>query len=246
MHRATKISVLLMISCTGDLETVEVVEDLPGTIAVSPESIDYGSVELHHEMSQMVEISNQGEGSLQVFDVTLADDSQRPHWSLEGGVSGFLEPGDATVIYVKAHPQSLDNPSTGLLIRSDDPDRPEIALPLIVDVYGLPDIRLSPDQLLNVGSVSIDSSESADVIIGNGGDSDLIVHTVSLSGDDSPFSLEIDATGTTIRPQTEDGLIRISFSPSSSGNFIDTLTITTNDPMRPTHTLAVQGTGTEN
>ena len=34
MHRATKISFLLMISCTGDLETVEVVEDVPGTIAV--------------------------------------------------------------------------------------------------------------------------------------------------------------------------------------------------------------------
>jgi hypothetical protein len=233
-----------MVSCTGDLEPVEITEILPGAIVVSPESIDYGSVEIHAEMSQMVEISNQGEGSLQVFDVTLADDSQRPHWSLEGGMSGFLEPGDATVLYVHAHPKSLDNPSTGLLIRSDDPERPEIALPLSVDVYGLPDIRLSPDQVLNVGSISIDSSGSADVIIGNGGDSDLIIHTVSLSGDESPFSLEIDATGTTVRPQTEDGLIRVSFSPSSSGSFIDTLTITTNDPVISTHTIAVQGTGT--
>jgi hypothetical protein len=242
MYRILISSLLLLCSCTEDSEPVEVEEVLPGSILVSPESIDFGEMELLTEQTSYLNIENQGEGTLQIFDVILADDAQRPHWSLEGGLSGFMEPGQQIGFILTARPQSLDNPSTGLLIRSDDPEQQEVSIPLSISVYALPELRLEPPKVLELGTVPVGDTSIADVVIANDGYAVLYVNQVSLS-ETSPFSVDIDATGTSVPSRTEDGLVRIQFSPEEIGSFTQTLTIETSDTAAGAWTLVVQGTG---
>jgi len=235
-------SILVLGACSGDLEPLEVDEVVPGSILVSPESIDFGEILLQTEQTCYVTIENQGEGTLQIFDVVLADDSQRPHWSVEGGLSGFMEPGEQVGLIITAQPRSLDNSSTGLLIRSDDPDRSEVSVPMSIEVYALPSLRVDPPEVLELGTVQVGDSGTADVIIANDGYADLYVNEVSLS-ESSPFSIEIDATGTQVRSRTEDGRIRIRFTPEAAGSFTQSLTSETSDSAAGPWTLVVQGTG---
>ena len=210
---------VILCACAEDIETPEPIELTTGSIVVEPPTLDFGESLLQSSQTQRMTITNQGDGLLQVYDVQLADDSQRPHWSITGGLSGFLMPGDAINLEIQCHPKTLDNPSTGLLIQSDDPDVAEVRIPLLVEVYGEPSLRLIPDDVVDFDPVSVGDSEWADVIIGNAGDVALYVTHVDLNESTSPFSIDIDPTGTTVNPQTEDGGLRIRFAPQQAGSF---------------------------
>ncbi len=236
-------AMIFSFSCTGELEPIEVDEPLPGAITVSPESMDFGEMEILTEQVSYISIRNDGNGPLQVFDVAFSSDSQRPHWSLEGGLSGFLDPGQEIGLTITAHPMTLDSPNSGLMIRSDDPDRPEVSIPLSASVYALPELRVDPADVVELGIVAIGETGKADVIIGNDGYADLYVNQVSISNNSSAFDIEIDASGTTIPARSEDGRIRIRFTPISAGSFTETLTIETTDPVMSSWSLVIQGTG---
>ena len=234
---------LILFGCGEDTESPDPVVLGAGAIVVEPTSLDFGESLLQSTQIQWLTITNEGDDLLQIFDVQIADDSQRPHWSLTGGLSGFLEPGEAIGIEVHSHPITLDNPSTGLMIQSNDPDATEVRIPLLVEVYGEASIRLIPDDVVEFGHVAVGDSESADVVIGNDGDASLYVQNVSLNETSSPFSIDIDPTGTTVHPQTEDGDLRIRFAPPYAGSFTEVITIETSDSSAGPQLLVVQGTG---
>ncbi|MFT5680645.1 MAG: hypothetical protein ACI8RZ_001551 [Myxococcota bacterium] len=233
---------LALSGCVADSEP-EVETEAPGQINVSHPLLDFGAVKLHEESSQIVGISNLGEGPLQIYDVAFSDDTRRPHWRLSGGLSGELASGSGVELEVVVRPQDLTDPDVTLIILSDDPETPEISLPLYADVEGTPDIRLTPDTL-SFGAVVEGDSVTLPIEIANDGSADLLIKSVSFTGGGASFSLAVDPTGVNIAPQNADGLVMVEFLPQALGVITDNIVIVSNDPDTPSATVVLTGQGT--
>ena len=230
--------------CVAELEPEPEVEDLPGQITVVPSILDFGEVTLHDESAAAIAIANIGEGPLQIYDVAFSDDSRRPHWRLSGGLSGELESGEGVELEVVVRPLDLSDPDVNLIILSDDPESPEVYLPMYASVAGTPDIRLDPDSL-SFGAISEGSVSQLTVQIANDGTADLLIKAVSLTGSGGSYTLTVDPTGVEIAPQDSDGLVVIEFAPQALGAITDNLVIVSNDPDTPDATVILTGQGTE-
>jgi len=220
-----------------------VAEEAPGQIQVSPSTIDFGALALHEVARTDLVVTNTGKGPLELYDVQVDDDTLRPHWTLEGGLSGQIDPGRSTVITVVARPMDIVDPSMHLLIASDDPGDPLVDVAVSASVYGVPAIRLDPATTLSVDSVTVGESSTAMVHIANDGTDDLEITSVELLDDTGAWSVSVDPSGSTVRPQSEDGLIMLSFAPTQAMAYTNTLVVESNDPANPAVSLTVSGAG---
>ena len=234
--------ILALSGCVADIETEPEVEEPPGQITVTPSILDFGEVNLHEEATALVGLSNVGDGPLVIYDVAFSDDARRPHWRLSGGLSGELGAGEGIELEVVVRPQDLSDPDVTLIILSDDPETPEIFLPLYANVEGTPDIRLTPDTL-SFGPVTEGEASTMAIEIANDGSADLQIQTVSFTGGGDSFSLSVDPSGVQIEPQSADGLIVVAFEPAALGVITDNLVIVSNDPDTPSATVVLTGQG---
>jgi hypothetical protein len=234
--------ILALSGCVADTEPVAEVEEPPGQITVTPSILDFGEVNLHEEATALVGLVNLGEGPLRIYDVTFSDDTRRPHWRLSGGLSGELGAGEGIELEVVVRPQDLSDPDVTLIILSDDPETPEIYLPLYANVQGTPEIRLTPDAL-SFGPVAEGEASTMSIEIANDGSADLQIQALSFTGGGESFSLTVDPTGVKIEPQSADGLIVVSFEPEALGVITDNLAIVSNDPNTPSATVVLTGQG---
>jgi hypothetical protein len=235
---------MILAGCVADVEPEPELEEPPGQVTVVPSILDFGEVALHGESSALIGISNIGEGPLQLYDIAFSDDTRRPHWRLSGGLSGQLDPGEGVEVEVLLHPLDLSDPDVTLIIRSDDPESPEISLPMYANVQGTPDIRLESDTL-SFGAVAEGDSRSLSIEIANDGSAELEIKSVSFTGGGASFGLSVDPTGVQIAPQAADGLVVVDFTPQALGVITDNLVIVSNDPDTPTATVVLTGQGTE-
>lgn len=124
-----------------------------------------------------------------------------------------------------------------LLIKSNDPDEPEVRVPAHLRVTGAPDITVSPDSI-NFGSVFVGFPATDTVVVKNIGTDQLSVSNVSSSNTDfvpGTASFTLNPGGQTKIP--------IAFTPSVPGSISGVLTLTSNDPDRPEATVALKGLG---
>lgn len=105
-------------------------------LEVSPtDALDLGGVSFGATASETVRISNCGNAPLTLSQVALSEDSDRV-WGLQTGISSpeVLEPGGVRSFVVTLEPVrgmcGSQGCSATLLIVSDDPERPEVMLPL--------------------------------------------------------------------------------------------------------------------
>jgi len=89
------------------------------------------------------------------------------------------------------------------------------------------------------GNVILNQTATADLTISNSGTGDLIISNISFltgaftSNAVLPLTLE----------QNESAVVTISFSPDAWGEYSDTMTIHSNDPITPNQTIALSGYG---
>jgi hypothetical protein len=124
-----------------------------------------------------------------------------------------------------------------IIISSDDPDEPEVVIPARLHVIGAPNIMVWPDSI-DYGTVFLGASVPETVVVTNNGTDLLTVSDVSL---DNP-NFTIDMTSFTVAPATSQNLV-VTFSPVTTGVSNGTLTITSDDPDKPTTTVALTGEG---
>lgn len=218
-------------------------EQPPGQVQVTPNAIDFGALELHETARSDLVVTNTGKGPLQVYDVQIDDDNQRVHWSLEGGLSGQIDPERSVVITVIARPMDLVDPSMHLHVLSDDPEDPLVDISVLASVFGVPSIRLDPPSSLSVDSVTVGETVTAMVHVGNDGTDDLTITGVELLDEDSAWSVSVDPTGSLVRPNSEDGLVVLTFAPAAVQAYSNTLVISSNDRDQPAVSIMVSGAG---
>ena len=232
----------VVISDTG----TEVQLDAPtGTLVISPEVLDLGTLSLGDQANDLVTLTNEGEGDLEIFDVNLGDDNQRAHWSVDGPVSAVLSPADTINLVVVLTPQDTTDPTVTLIVVSDDPLDHQKSIEMTAVVEGQPDIRVDPETTLNMGPITVGEIETQPVVIANDGTDELSITSATFTEKSDVFSLDVDPTGSSIEPQSEAGLAMVRFVPTEPGSFMNTLLIESNDPTTPEVQVLVIGVATQ-
>jgi len=120
-----------------------------------------------------------------------------------------------------------------------------ITVNLVVVIVTEPDITVTPTTK-NFGDVQVGTKSAAQTFdVGNDGDADLDVYTITLEGDDpDQFEITYDGvSGQTIAPMGSESL-DVKFTPDSAGTKRAILRIPSNDPDTPTLDVNLRGRGT--
>ena len=116
---------------------------------------------------------------------------------------------------------------SNIAVISNDPFTPEFIVPAEMRITGEPAIAVS-DTILDFGRVFLGGTTSDSLMVINPGCDLLSVTGLSMDApqfslDDTPFDLEVDASRTLV----------VSISPDQQGPLTGTLSIVSNDPIRP-------------
>jgi subtilisin family serine protease len=165
--------------------------------------------------------------------------AQEP-WLSASPAAGTVAPGGSVDIAVGFSASGLcgDAYSANLHILSNDPDTPDAVVSATLNLIGEPEAGLS-DTALDLGTVQLTQSATLPISLANLGCASLEVSAISI--DNADFT--VDATAPfSVAPESQVGL-NITFAPSAAGAAAGTLTLTTNDAVNPTLTVALSGTG---
>ena len=183
--------------------------DVPATLLVTgapdiaaiPDNLDFGMVYLGLSTVRQFEVVNQGTDLLTVTGMTTGS----PEYSVSP-TSFTVEPLASQLVDVSYAPSAVGDRSSILTIYSDDPDEPELVVPIVGTCLAPPEIVVTPTSVTD--SLFTGETSSHTVTVANTGDSDLEFEiAVSLAADVVVYHDEVEygkeETGPPGEPQTE-------------------------------------------
>ncbi len=216
----------------------------PPHIVVAPDSLPHVVVSVGDSTFQSLTISNTSHASR--LDVNLAVApvsglSATPPFGVSPA-SGSIDPGQQSqfqVVYRGVNRPFQDLTST-LSVSSNDPAIPLVTRALALHILGVPHIGLSPDTLaFGIGFVGV--PETMLLTVSSVGSDTLRVSGIVSSN--PQFSL-LDPTSFALAAGAA-RQIRVYFARSAAGDLDEQLTISSNDPGRPTATVRLLGSAHE-
>jgi len=242
-----------LLTLTGT--TVAPVAATPPMLVVTPLDYYFGTVKPGAASDPlMVLIGNGGETSLQISNITLTDTG---HFQMDqaGGVNPLgnlpadIPPGESRTVTVTFAPSDTAGHAAELAVNSDDPANPSASVSLRGNdpFAGAADIVASPASI-DFGEVNERTvSAPREITISNQGGKELKINDLT----SSEVVFAISPTGGTAAlgtlpatiPAGESRTVAVTFSPIAAGASAGTLTISSNDPDRPTLSLPLAGIG---
>jgi hypothetical protein len=211
------------------------VEILPSPrIEVSPASLDFGRVAAGSSAALKLYIDNRGNKALTLSSLT----SDNRVFTLAGDLPVEIPPRQMREVMVRFAPAAAGDIRGTLSVTGDDPDNltPKVAL---TGIGVAPRVESSAASL-DFGEVNVGDVKSLAFTLTNTGLAPLIVPSISAGS--SRFSVASPAVPFTLAPGARQD-VSVRFSPNIAGAQSATLTISTNDPARPTLSLPLTGTG---
>ena len=177
--------------------------------------------------------------TLAIMETFLTSIGLGPDWVDVEPLSGTTPPGQSADIAVTFDAGGLQGGpyDANIVVSSNDPLSPEVAVPAHLHVTGVPDIAVS-DSLLDFGRVIMGAPETLPLVVSNLGNDDLIVSDISHGNPD----VTAVPSSFTLAPMGEQ-TVQVTFDPSVPGAFSGPLTITSNDPDESTVSVTVMGEG---
>jgi hypothetical protein len=215
-------------------------------LALSANSIAFGSVAVCQSGTKTLTLKNMGNATLNVTSIAAsAPFSCTP-------ASGTILGGASLTVTVKFTPVAV-GPSNGTLtIKSNDPANPSAVVALTGTATPMPPRHLVVDQTnMALGACLVNDWIAKRLTLTNTSPCDALLVTLVSSGS-AVFPLaNADPTtlpaNTTLGPFTIPGgtshKVVVAFGPTSAAPFNTTVTITSNDPVNPSMTVQVSGTG---
>ncbi len=206
-------------------------------INVTPNTIDFGTVNVSQSATRTVTIANTGG---QPLIITAIGDPTGPFTITDKpSLPVTIPPGGSIQITVRFAPTAAIVFLNSLTISSNDPGQPVAIVTLIGLGAGIP----VPDIQVNKLLIDFPSGPgSTTVEISNTGNADLLI--VNIIAPNSPFSVSgAPATPVTLR-QGQSITLTVNFSPSGQGVFVGQLTFVTNDPDGFVTVIRLRGTET--
>ncbi|MFB6228520.1 MAG: choice-of-anchor D domain-containing protein, partial [Halobacteriales archaeon] len=194
------------------------------SIAVDPNQIDFGEVNVGSTATESVTVANEGNATLNISSVGISG-ADAGVFSVVSEGSDTVAPGEETTIEVEFAPDSAGDFSAQLDIGSSDTDES-------VDLSGTgearaPSIAVTPDQI-DFGEVNVGSTVTESVTVANEGNATLNISSVGISGPDTGAFSVVSEGSDTVAPG-EETTIEVEFAPGSEGDFSAQLDIGSND-----------------
>ncbi|HJN78256.1 MAG TPA: choice-of-anchor D domain-containing protein [Myxococcota bacterium] len=231
---------LLLFAC-GDPEEEEppIVDDTPDGVVVvlSPERLDFGSVELGTSALEEISITNKSASTLFLAELGADDDT------IDVGAPGILtvESNRIATVEISWTPTAPESLSTNAWLRVgiSPADLEDLTIPVTGTGDG-PASEISHEEV-DLGTVTVGCSESEILTVLNTGTTDLLIEDLTL--DYAPeFTIVSDELPITVAP-SEAAEIELVYTPSATQPTSTTLYIETNDPFAPMTTVAAQANG---
>jgi hypothetical protein len=211
-------------------------------IDVSPESKDYGDVEVEGSKIQRFVVTNTGGADL-VVSLTSLVGGDAAEFNITNGGGGFtLAPSATRNVDVQFSPSSAGSKSAILRFVSNDPDENPKDISLNGNGVLRPNISVSPSSK-NYGNVVVDSNATQTFVVRNDGSADLIVSSTYLTGTHiSQFSIQSGGGTFTLTPSGTRN-VNVRFNPTSAGVKNAILRFANNDPDENPKDVPLSGTG---
>jgi hypothetical protein len=202
-------------------------------INVDPQSLDFGDVVLNNAETLQIIVSNNGNTTLQVTNITSNIDD----FSVD--ITSFdIEANESKTVNVTFTPQTEQLYNAELTIASNDPDNPTVIVTLTGNgVFYSPVIVVNPTEIIFDTTLVNQSSAMALNII-NEGDAVLVVSDIVSS--EAVFTVDISSFS--VDPN-DSKYVTVYFTPNMQGEFVGTLTVENNDPVNGSLEIPVSGYG---
>ena len=213
-------------------------------IAVSPDSIAFGSVEINATATHSFTISNAGTSVLTVSNVTITGVNNSEFTIANITTPLAIAPGDSSVGVVNFTPLSPGIKQAALQIESDDPDENPVTIPMSGTGVPIPapNISVTPSAL-SFGDVEINHSALQMLNVVNRGTADLILFNTTIVGADAADFAVLTTVDSLIVLPNDTAKIDVRFSPVTTGAKSASLQIFSNDPDQGMLSVALSGTG---
>jgi hypothetical protein len=231
---STPALLVLCTSCTPDTE----IHALTPSLVVAPDAVDFGEVVVDYNAEERVEIINSGKATAKIDEVSWLDGTVT---QLNMAIDSMeIERDDRTVLMVTCLPTTYDTYADTIRLSSNDPDRPELDIPVTCTGTHAPtpDIALSSTNL-DFGTVEVGTPVLDYVTLTNRGDGDLYIASVMQAGSGS-FAVLTDLSGQTIAPDNSRE-INVLYTPTVATGDSGVLSIVSNDPDETTTDLLFFG-----
>lgn len=230
----------ITVAASGGGSSPNVTVELSGmgtqvSLAVSPQSVAFGSVLVGTTASYPVTLTNPGNASATVSAMGISGSG----FSLNGVSTPItVGAGQSAAFTVRFAPTTTGNASGTLSITSNAPGSP-ITVPVSGSASNSqPELTVNPP-IVNFGNINVGSNASQNVSLSNSGSAALTVSAVTPSG------VGITVNGISL-PQTlspgASTTFAVQFAPTTPGNVMGSVSITSTAPDSPS-TAVVTGSG---
>src|SRR6267378_2443309 len=203
---------------------------------VSPTAVNFGNVGVGKQTTQTVAVANTGTMPVSITQATMSN----PQFSLTGVTLPLsVAIGQSGNFTVAVTPSATGTLTGTLTVQGSDGAAPAVVNLSATAVAATPQISLSSASI-PFGTVGIGSTGNMNLTVSNTGSADLTVSVISVAG--AQFSVSGITTPRTI-VAGQSAVVGLSFQPTAAGAAAATLSITSNDPVNPTTTVALAGTG---
>ena len=201
-----------------------------------PAAVDFGGQTPGQVVEQNVTITSNGSGPLTLTSLKVSNTA----FTILDAVPAFpLAAGSDFDIAIRYTPVGTGKQTGVLTIGSNDPAHPQLAVNLGAQSFSTPVPNIVADAALGFGNVMTGGSADFSFNITNAGSAGLTINSINSS---SALFKVISTLPVTLGPQT-DQAITVRFQPVAGGAAAATLTLASNDPVRPSVTVGATGNG---
>ncbi|MBA1145864.1 choice-of-anchor D domain-containing protein [Ectothiorhodospiraceae bacterium WFHF3C12] len=212
-------------------------------ITVTPESVDFGGVQMGNSAEQTVTVTNEGNIGLGINGVSLSGATDAFTQTSDCGSS--VAAGASCTVTVTYMPTAQGDQNATLSIASTDEDEPtvDVALSGSGEMAPTGELHVSPDTV-EFGSVTVGENATQDVTVSNTGDAGFNVTAVNLGGANvGDFTIIGNDCGTVAGSGS--CTVSVQFTPSTEGARSASLTVETDLGENASETIELTGTGGE-
>ncbi|MCX5859445.1 MAG: choice-of-anchor D domain-containing protein [Proteobacteria bacterium] len=215
----------------------------PSAFFVSPNSLDFGTLTTDSSTELTFQIENRGTKDLQISSCVSSGAGfalvDLPSLPLIIGASLQQQ------IRVRFSPATPGSFEGSIAISSDDPDAPL----RIITLFGAgkapplpprPRLDYAPTEI-DFHNVDAGTARVMSFSLGNLGTADLVIDAISVTGEGFSFPQPLTLPLVIAPQSTRDFPVR--FLPSSAGDFLGSISISSNDPVFPLAEIPARGTG---
>jgi hypothetical protein len=214
---------------TLNLVTYNAVVSAGAKITVTPLSLLFAFVKVNTAKSLTLAVSNTGNAPL---TVAIASSNA----AVTATPANFtVNAGNSQTVTVKFQPTAAGAVNGNLTLTTNDPNNPTVSIPFS-GTGAFPQIVVTVANL-NLGNAAVCQSSTAPLQIQNTGQVPLSVTSLAATG---PFS--VSPANTTVNAGATQ-TVTVKFTPTTTGGATGTLTITSDDPTKPTIPVVLQGNG---